>query len=125
MKFANKIFGAQLRVFREEAGLKQKDLAGALEVEVPTVSRWETGDFMPEDEKFEKICKVLKKPPHRFFTATKPGALDPQDLGRAVQALTEAGPTMQAFVLYLLLGDQRSLDKVSATHRQWLLKLSE
>ncbi len=67
MKFANSVFGAKLKGFREELGLKQRELAEMVGVEIPTVSCWESGKFMPEDEKFALICKKLKRAPSEFF----------------------------------------------------------
>lgn len=67
MKFANKVFGGRLKAFREQAGLTQKTLAEAIEVETATVSRWESGEFMPEDEKFDLLCKHLGREAQEFF----------------------------------------------------------
>lgn len=71
MKFANLVFAAKLKSFRKDLGLKQRQLAEMIDVEVPTVSCWESGKFMPEDDKFDLICKKLKRKPEEFFGDSK------------------------------------------------------
>lgn len=46
----------QIRALREEAGLKQVDLAAALGVRQNTLSTWETGRYEPDNEMLQKIA---------------------------------------------------------------------
>jgi transcriptional regulator with XRE-family HTH domain len=70
MDFVNQLFGKRLKEIREASGLKQREVADAVGVETPTVSRWETGEFLPDDHKLKALCKALKKDPQDFFMPT-------------------------------------------------------
>lgn len=70
MDFVNQLFGKRLKEIREASGLKQREVADAVGVETPTISRWETGEFLPDDQKLKALCKVFKKDPQDFFMPT-------------------------------------------------------
>src|SRR5690606_18405145 len=59
--------GARIRQAREELGLTQEGLAEILGVQVPTVSRWETGVYTPKRVPLPKIAECLKKPVSWFY----------------------------------------------------------
>ena len=45
---------------RKKAGMKQQDLADALNLDRSTVSKWETGEAFPTGNKLPLIAKALK-----------------------------------------------------------------
>lgn len=63
MSDAKSRFGKLVRARREELGLRQDDLAEALEVEQPTVSGWETGRTLPNFALTLKVATVLQIDP--------------------------------------------------------------
>lgn len=54
MEFKERIFQA-----RKAKGMSQEDLAEAMGVSRQAVSKWETGDAMPDMEKLIALCRVL------------------------------------------------------------------
>lgn len=60
MSFLSDAFGKRLRSLRKAAGYNQQTFGEAIGVETATVSRWETGEFLPGEDKFEPILKTLK-----------------------------------------------------------------
>jgi len=52
--------GGRLRVARRSAGLTQKQLAGALDVESITVSRWERGVTSPSLPRLRRIAEITE-----------------------------------------------------------------
>lgn len=53
-------FGKKLRELRLKAGYNtQGEFAEDMNVQTPTVSRWETGEDSPGDERLPKICALL------------------------------------------------------------------
>lgn len=59
MSFLSKAFGDTLKTIRKEKRLTQAQFAVAAGVETPTVSRWESGEFLPTNDKFDAILKAL------------------------------------------------------------------
>lgn len=51
-----------LKAARVNAGLDQSDVARALNVNIATVSSWETGKTHPSLENFRKLCKLYGWP---------------------------------------------------------------
>ena len=49
----------QIREKREQKGLRQEDVAQALEVDRSTVAKWETGEAMPRSDKLPELAKIL------------------------------------------------------------------
>ncbi len=52
--------GAFIQSLRKEMGLTQKELAQALNISDKAVSKWETGNGMPDVSLFIPLCKILK-----------------------------------------------------------------
>jgi len=52
-------FGKRLRALRDERGLTQRELAERLDAEVPQISRYETGAYLPNAETLVTIAKAL------------------------------------------------------------------
>lgn len=51
-----------LKAARVNAGLDQSDVARALNVNIATISSWETGKTNPSLENFKKLCKLYEWP---------------------------------------------------------------
>lgn len=51
--------GENIRRLRDDAGMTQRDLAVALEMDQVSMSRWETGRVMPRHENLERVAEVL------------------------------------------------------------------
>lgn len=70
-------FGVRLRAARKRIpGLTQEKLAEIVDVEGPSVSRWETGHDFPEDFRLPAICKAVGVKPEYF---TRPEQVIHQD----------------------------------------------
>ena len=53
------ILSERLKELRKEAGLTQEDLAGKLEVNSKTISKWETGEQQPSDDNIYSLMRIL------------------------------------------------------------------
>ena len=60
-------FGTHLKSARKSIGMTQEKLAEILDVQPASVSRWESGKFMPSEKQIPLICKALKKEASFFF----------------------------------------------------------
>ena len=52
--------GSRIREARESAGLLQGDAAKRLKVSQPTLSRWESGDTVPDVPDLVEMCRIYK-----------------------------------------------------------------
>lgn len=52
-------FAAELKRFRERNGIKQDDLARRLNVSQSTVSMWETGAVIPNNQKLARVLRMI------------------------------------------------------------------
>lgn len=59
--------GEKIRMFREKAGMTQKELADALKLNQSSVARWETGEQNPTASKISQIAQVLNCLPGDLF----------------------------------------------------------
>lgn len=59
MKDYKEIIGQNIRKYRKEKGMTQKDLAEAIGVKNTTVSMWEVGSNTMPIEVLAEICRVL------------------------------------------------------------------
>lgn len=60
-------FGTLLRERREALGFEsQKKLADALNLDQGQISRWERGQFFPDEENLKELCRVLEVQPSYF-----------------------------------------------------------
>ena len=58
MKELNKIISDNLVMLRKKLGLKQSDVADKLNYSDKTVSKWETGEIIPNIENLIELCKL-------------------------------------------------------------------
>jgi transcriptional regulator with XRE-family HTH domain len=56
----SKAFGQRLKATREERGMTQRELARRIETQVPQISRYENGVYLPNAETLVQIAGVLK-----------------------------------------------------------------
>ena len=59
--------GAFLAVRRKELGLTQQDLGDRLGVTNKTISRWETGAYLPDLATIPELCRALDISVNEFF----------------------------------------------------------
>lgn len=143
MKFANKIFGQNLRQFLKDAGIKQTELAEKLGVKDPTVSDWIAGKYAPEDDKVAIISKLLNRRPEAFLVVpnipaeaeldalyerlihAKSTLQNPSDFVYLLDVFLDAQPPIRALILALLANENRIAEPYYsgfATRRAQLLK---
>lgn len=60
MDFIKKHFGLKLKLAIKNAGMTQSELAGLLEVEPASVSRWCNGHDSPTDDRLPDLLKLLQ-----------------------------------------------------------------
>lgn len=48
-----------IKILREEKGLKQKDIAEQLNINRSTVAKWETSNVLPRADKLIKLADIL------------------------------------------------------------------
>ncbi len=63
--------GKHIATLREEKGYSQKELAEAIPVTQPTLSRWENGTIIPPLQQLERVCEVLGIPLEQIFPGNK------------------------------------------------------
>lgn len=63
-----KIFGNNLRHFREQKGLSQRDLKEKCGIGSGTISRMEQGQFNVTIETLERLAEALDTTPERLLT---------------------------------------------------------
>lgn len=68
--------GQKIRWIRRGLGWYQHELASAVGVEPPTVSRWENDEMLPSPKMLIKIAEALIKPPDFFEEDSK----EPEDI---------------------------------------------
>lgn len=88
---------------RRSKGYSQLDLAGELEVEVRTVSRWETGANRPQPSQVRGICRVFAVPPEALCLVDS----DPVDRRAFVKSLTAGGVLALGGDIASMLGHAR------------------
>ncbi len=67
-----RIFGQNLKKFREDKNLSQEELAVALGLETyQTINRIENGKSFVSAGLYEKICQFFNEEPHVFFLKPK------------------------------------------------------
>lgn len=69
------IFGSNIKKVRKRIGLSQGEVALKLGVTTPNVSRWESGDYLPNADQIDKLCEFLGVSASDMFqTNHKPAA---------------------------------------------------
>ena len=53
------VIGSRLKEQRQARGISRKELAEQMEVTVQTISRWETGDRLPDIVTFMRLASLL------------------------------------------------------------------
>lgn len=81
-------FGANLREYRQQAGLTQEKLAEALSVSMQAVSRWETTDTLPDAALLPDLADALGITIDDLF-----GGTPHRDLARIVARELDKNPT--------------------------------
>jgi transcriptional regulator with XRE-family HTH domain len=84
MSFLSAEFGKRLRAMRISKQLTQSQLAEIVGVETATISRWETGEFLPSDENADALLPALGATPADFFKPPKPKFKVPKDILEAL-----------------------------------------
>ena len=79
----NTIMVNRLKALREQAHLTQREVAKLLDVDEPTVSRWESGRRPLPPEVIEKLARVFKVSSWQLFLAR-------QDLRAAATGIEQA-----------------------------------
>lgn len=88
MKIYKTWFGKRFRTLRTKAGFSQETFAQEMDVKTASVSRWETGDSFPEtEEKFQKICALLKCKESDFLILPPPTPQEKAWLGDIITRL--------------------------------------
>ena len=64
---------AQVRRYRELAGMEQKELAGRLGITANTISNWENGRARPDINLIPELCRILGITYADLFDAADPG----------------------------------------------------
>lgn len=82
MKFLKKAFGRRLKSILKKRGKNQEFLAGEMSISTPSVSAWMTGDSWPSEDKFEKICQILRCSEADFIDLSDFGAELPNETVR-------------------------------------------
>lgn len=54
--------GQKISACRKKRGMSQEDLAERIEVSRQAVSRWETGESVPDVEKIKALCRIFEVP---------------------------------------------------------------
>lgn len=65
-----KYIGQNIAQAREAAGLNQTQLSEKLGVAPNVISCWESGAYLPGDDKTEKLCKYLFTTPEKLLAGT-------------------------------------------------------
>lgn len=55
----DKVFGEKLQNYRKKTKLTQDKFAALINVSVRTLSNWETGEFYPDEDKFQALTQAL------------------------------------------------------------------
>ncbi len=85
--------GKRIRQARDEAHLKQKHLAGRLNVEPATVSRWERGEHAPDLDMLELLAEVTQKP--IVYFVGEPDATPDSELRALREEVAEQGEAIR------------------------------
>ena len=70
-------YAKSIRKFRKARSLSQSKLAELMEVEQPTIQRWESGKRQPSAEKIVELARVLGVKASELFSEGEPAALGP------------------------------------------------
>jgi transcriptional regulator with XRE-family HTH domain len=128
MKLFKKYFGKKLETAMRSKGLNQKQFAELLGVEPPTISRWVTGENLPEDDRLPKICEALGVNENYFNPDYKPLESHEELFGLAVRTLATLNEDQVRDVIEFMndLPKLESFDRaIDASLNQKLLKTKQ
>lgn len=57
----------KIRIFREKAGLSQRELASALNISQSAIAQWESGETQPTIDNLRKAADILGVTPGDLF----------------------------------------------------------
>lgn len=57
----------KIRIFREKAGLSQRELASALNISQSAIAQWESGETQPTLDNLRKTADILGVTPGDLF----------------------------------------------------------
>lgn len=70
--------GAKIAACRKRAGMSQEKLANELNISRQAVSRWETGEAVPDTEKVIQLSRIsMSRPIIYYWILTKPRKAQP------------------------------------------------
>lgn len=67
------LWGRKMTTYRDAAELSRKEAALKLNVSVPTISRWENGIVMPDDDKKVEIAELYGVDARTLFPLKRMG----------------------------------------------------
>ena len=65
------MYMVSMEAARVNAGLSQKEAAKQLNINVSTLSNWETGKTAPDIDKFKRLCELYNCPSDLIFLNKK------------------------------------------------------
>ena len=71
MTFNRIDFGNNIKTIRKQKGLSQENLAYALNKNVSTIARFESGELLPNAEEISKICDLLEVEEYQLFNSQR------------------------------------------------------
>lgn len=71
------IIGAKIAACRKRAGMSQEKLANELNISRQAVSRWETGEAVPDTEKVIQLSRIFHVTTDYYWILTKPRKAQP------------------------------------------------
>lgn len=109
------ILASKLLEQRTRLGWSQKQIAGYLQVEPPTVSRWESKTSWPDSGVVEKLATLYGVPPSYFYMAEKieppkPTAVEALEVLCAAAGIQITGKLQQGVPAALSDRDRRILE---------------
>ena len=106
-------FGKNLRQLHLRLGLRQEDVAKALEVPVDTYSAWELGWELPANEYMPKIAELYGADTEELFFEDPDTlfALKPEALQRLLDRITDKGT--RALLLHEMQAYQKDAAQLS------------
>lgn len=72
-----KLLGGNIALLRKQRSMTQSQLAGALGIEIETLSKYERGILSPRIGHLEKLCAVLEMPAWTLFVSAEEQAAFP------------------------------------------------
>jgi transcriptional regulator with XRE-family HTH domain len=88
MSFLSEAFGRVIKMRRKELKLSQAALAELSNSEGPTVSRWESGEFLPSNETTDKILKIIDLSAPEFLARMGSGTAETSSNAALIAAIS-------------------------------------